>query len=119
MTHILLCSSVQQDVEDDAQLQERSTMITATSDSDLAENCVENCVEDDPLTEETAEHTPTTHVSLVPRVSREYLLHHGVCPTRWTAAGTLVIAARPDAFREALDDLALAYGSPVVAEEAS
>jgi general secretion pathway protein E len=53
-------------------------------------------------------------------LTREYLLHHQVCPLGWAEPGTLRVAVSPDALvPEALDDLALAYGSAVVAEPAS
>src|SRR5690348_7625019 len=43
-------------------------------------------------------------------VSREYLLHHRVCPRILAADGSLVVATAPDAILPtALDDLAIAY----------
>lgn len=57
-------------------------------------------------------------VELATGVSREYLLYHRVCPRIIARDGTLVVATAPDAMiPEALDDLAIAYGRPVVAEE--
>ncbi|HEY9514907.1 MAG TPA: GspE/PulE family protein [Gemmatimonadaceae bacterium] len=53
-------------------------------------------------------------------VSREYLFHHRVCPTAWGDNGSLIVAVAPDALvPEALDDLAIAYGSAVIPEPAS
>ena len=56
---------------------------------------------------------------LIAGVSRAYLLHHGVCPRGRTATGALVVAVRPDAFREALDELALAYACRVITDDVS
>jgi general secretion pathway protein E len=61
--------------------------------------------------------SPTTSVPLAAGVSREYLLHHRVCPISLSSDGALVVAAAPDALvPEALDDLALAYRRPIVTE---
>jgi general secretion pathway protein E len=49
-------------------------------------------------------------------LSREFLLHHGVCPKELTAAGALVVALAPNAREEALDDIGLAYQRRVVTE---
>ena len=49
-------------------------------------------------------------------LSREYLLHHRVCPKAFAPDGTLVVATGPDAQLDALDDLALAYRCAVVPE---
>src|SRR6185437_6043584 len=51
-------------------------------------------------------------------VSREYLLHHRVCPVTIREDGALVVATAPDALLpHALDDLGIAYRRPVVADE--
>lgn len=56
-------------------------------------------------------------VELTGGVSREYLLHHRVCPTAIMEDGSLVVAVAPDALvPEALDDLGLAYRRPIVPE---
>jgi general secretion pathway protein E len=56
-------------------------------------------------------------VALVGGVSREYLLHHRVCPTAITEDGALVVAIAPNArIPEALDDLGLAYRRAIVTE---
>jgi general secretion pathway protein E len=50
-------------------------------------------------------------------VSREYLVHHRVCPRRIAPDGTLIVAAAPSALLEdAVDDLAFAYGCQVSVE---
>lgn len=58
----------------------------------------------------------TMVLALAPGVSREYLLQHRVCPRGLAADGRLIVAAATDTPTEALDDLALAYGAPVVTE---
>lgn len=56
-------------------------------------------------------------VALEGGVSRDYLLHHRVCPTVIRDDGSLVVAVAPDALvPEALDDLGLAYRRPIIAE---
>jgi general secretion pathway protein E len=51
-------------------------------------------------------------------LSREYLVHHRVCPLRIAEDGCLVIAAAPDALLEdAVDDIGFAYRCPTVVEE--
>lgn len=58
-------------------------------------------------------------VMLAGGVSREYLLHHRVCPTAITDDGALVVAVAPDArIPEALDDLGLAYRRTIITEDA-
>lgn len=49
-------------------------------------------------------------------LSREFLLHHRVCPKCRREDGIVVVAAGPEAAMEALDDISLAYGSPVAVE---
>lgn len=62
----------------------------------------------------------TEVVALADGVSREYLLHHRVCPARLDADGHLVIIASADALLDdALDDLGFVYGRPVIVEVAS
>ncbi|MGH7718678.1 MAG: GspE/PulE family protein [Gemmatimonadaceae bacterium] len=59
-------------------------------------------------------------LTLAPGLSREYLLHHRVCPLRLADTGALVVAAAANApavlVDDALDDLALCYGRPVEVE---
>lgn len=59
-------------------------------------------------------------VALPSSISREYLLHHQVCPCSRRDDGTVFVAVAPDALLpEALDDLSIAYGSLVIAEPAT
>lgn len=52
-------------------------------------------------------------------LTREYLLHHRICPARMSDSGTVVLFAAPDALLDdARDDLAFAYGRPVEFESA-
>jgi general secretion pathway protein E len=63
--------------------------------------------------------TASSTVALAGGVSREYLLHHRVCPTAITDDGVLVVAVAPDArIPEALDDLGLAYRRTIITEDA-
>ena len=59
-----------------------------------------------------------TSLSLADGLSREYLLHHRVCPLRLEEDGRVIVAAAPDALLEdALDDISVAYRRSAVAEE--
>jgi general secretion pathway protein E len=50
-------------------------------------------------------------------LTRDYLLHHSVCPIGFAANGALRIAVSPDAFLDdAIEDLRLAYGADIIAE---
>ena len=62
---------------------------------------------------------PTTNnpLALANGLSRDYLLHHRVCPQRIGEDGTLVVATAPDALLDALDDIASVYKRPVRVEE--
>ncbi len=60
-----------------------------------------------------------TAPTLAESLSREYLLHHRVCPTAYRADGTLVVAAAPHALLDALDDLGHAYRCAIVVEPAT
>lgn len=53
-------------------------------------------------------------VSLAEGLSREFLLHHRVCPAGFAADGSLVVAVAEGALLEALGDLEFAYGRPVI-----
>lgn len=57
--------------------------------------------------------------SLAVGVTREYLLHHKVCPKAVDASGALVIAAAPNALREAVGELATAYKRLAIIDEVS
>ncbi len=59
---------------------------------------------------------PDVVPNLAPGISREYLIQYRVCPKGLARDGRLIVAAAPDAPTDALDDLAFAYGSAVVAE---
>ena len=56
-------------------------------------------------------------ISLAEGLSREYLLHHRVCPRAFREDGTLRVAVGPNAQLDALDDVSLAYHCSVSAEE--
>lgn len=60
----------------------------------------------------------STEVPLAEGITREFLLHHRLCPREVAADGTLCVAAAEDALLEAVDDLAYAYGRPVAVEAA-
>lgn len=47
-------------------------------------------------------------------VSREYLLHHRVCPDKVDSNGALIIAVGPSAFLEAIPELADIYERAVI-----
>jgi type II secretory ATPase GspE/PulE/Tfp pilus assembly ATPase PilB-like protein len=55
----------------------------------------------------TLPHAPP--LALADGLSRDYLLHHRVCPQSIGDDGTLVVATAPNALLDALDDIALAY----------
>jgi len=65
--------------------------------------------------------TPQTQspIELAGGLSREFLLHHGCCPVERTSQGIVLVAVGPDAAREALDDIALAYQCAVQPSEVS
>jgi general secretion pathway protein E len=50
-------------------------------------------------------------------VSREYLLHHRVCPDKISGDGALIVATGPGAFLEAIPELADIYERPVVTRQ--
>lgn len=58
-------------------------------------------------------------LSLAEGLSREFLLHHRLCPKQLAPDGTVVVALAPDASRDALDDVAFAYRRAVTSEDAS
>ncbi|HTD61421.1 MAG TPA: ATPase, T2SS/T4P/T4SS family, partial [Gemmatimonadaceae bacterium] len=62
----------------------------------------------------------TAEIVLADGLTRDYLLHHRVCPTGYADGGAVRISAAPDALLDdALDDLRLVYGAEVVVEPAS
>jgi len=62
--------------------------------------------------------TATPPLGLAEGLSREFLLHHRLCPKERREDGTIVVAIAPDVVRDALDDVAFVYRAPVIAEEA-
>jgi general secretion pathway protein E len=61
----------------------------------------------------------STEVPLAEGISREFLLHHRLCPRAFAPDGALLVAAANDAFVDAADDLAFAYGRAVRLEPAA
>src|SRR5206468_9494516 len=59
----------------------------------------------------------STPLALAEGLSREFLLHHRLCPKERRDDGTIVVAIAPDVARNALDDIAFVYRAPVVIEE--
>ena len=55
-------------------------------------------------------------LELAAGVSREYLLHHRVCPKAIAPDGSLVLAATTDFFKSGVDELAAAYNRAAVVE---
>jgi type II secretory ATPase GspE/PulE/Tfp pilus assembly ATPase PilB-like protein len=53
---------------------------------------------------------------LAERVTREFLVHHRVCPIAVRPDGALAVAVTEDSMLAALDDLGIAYDRPVVTE---
>ena len=56
-------------------------------------------------------------VSLPASVSREFLLHHRICPLGFRPGGALRVAVEEASLLNGLDDLSVAYERPVVSEE--
>lgn len=52
-------------------------------------------------------------------VSREYLLHHRVCPDKLDGDGALIVAVGPGAFLEAISELSDVYSRRINTREAS
>jgi len=61
--------------------------------------------------------SPTSSFALADGLSREFLLHHRLCPKERRDDGTIVVAVAPDVAPNALDDIAFVYRSPVVVEQ--
>lgn len=58
-------------------------------------------------------------LTLADGLSREFLIHHQLCPKERRADGTIVVAVAPDAVLDALDDLELVYRAQIAQENAS
>ena len=56
-------------------------------------------------------------VALAPGLTRDFLLHHRICPVEWTDDGTLVVASAPAALPGGLEELAFAYACRAIARE--
>ena len=52
-------------------------------------------------------------LTLAPGLTREYMLHHKVCPKDVTDDGIVIVATTFDGIREGADDIAFAYERPV------
>jgi type II secretory ATPase GspE/PulE/Tfp pilus assembly ATPase PilB-like protein len=52
-------------------------------------------------------------------LSREFLLHHRLCPKTRRDDGTIIVGVAPGHIRDALDDIAFVYRAAVAVEEAS
>jgi general secretion pathway protein E len=57
-------------------------------------------------------------LTLAVGLTREYLLHHRMCPKAADSDGTLVVAVAPDALLDGLDDIAYAYCRDVTVQDA-
>lgn len=62
---------------------------------------------------------PSSPLSLAEGLSREFLLHHGVCPKHFGPDGSVVVAVAPHGRVESLDEIAFAYRCNVASEEVS
>ena len=62
-------------------------------------------------------HSPSSQpVTLADSISREYLVHHRVCPKAFAADGTIIVAISANAHLDAIDDIAFAYRCAVATE---
>jgi general secretion pathway protein E len=59
---------------------------------------------------------PTIGLELPEELSREFLLHHRLCPKGRLEDGTLIVAVAPGLLADAVDDVAFLYGTPIVTE---
>jgi general secretion pathway protein E len=62
--------------------------------------------------------TRPTSFALAEGLTREFLLHHGLCPRTYADDGAVVVLAAPDALLGALDDLRGVYRREVRVEDA-
>jgi hypothetical protein len=64
--------------------------------------------------------SPASAIGIADGLTREYLLHHRVCPIGLADDGAVRVAAAPDALLDdAVDDLRFVYGRPVQVERTS
>jgi len=54
--------------------------------------------------------------TLAPALTRDYLIHHRVCPKSFADDGSVVVAVATDSLLSATDDISFAYDRPVVTE---
>jgi general secretion pathway protein E len=54
-------------------------------------------------------------VTLAPGLTRDFLLHHRLCPVEWADETTLLVATAPDALPGGLEELAFAYACRAIA----
>src|SRR5919198_1329230 len=62
---------------------------------------------------------PATPFTLAEGLSREFLLHHRLCPKSREPDGTVVVAVAPNAILDALDDIAVVYRAKTTVDETS
>ncbi|MBA2684237.1 MAG: type II/IV secretion system protein [Gemmatimonadaceae bacterium] len=60
--------------------------------------------------------TSSQPITLADSISREYLVHHRVCPKAYSAEGTVIVAVAPNALLDAIDDIGFAYRCAVITE---
>ncbi|MGH7617977.1 MAG: GspE/PulE family protein, partial [Gemmatimonadaceae bacterium] len=58
----------------------------------------------------------TESLTLAPSLTRDYLVHHRVCPRALTDDGNVLVAVRDDSLLGALSEVSFAYNRPVVTE---
>lgn len=61
----------------------------------------------------------TLPLDLASGISREYLLHHRICPVGYTEGGTLRLAISDRTMVDGLDEIAIAYALPIVTQKTS
>ena len=54
--------------------------------------------------------------TLAPALTRDYLIHHRVCPKSFADDGSVVVAVANDSLLSAIDDISFAYDRPVATE---
>ena len=62
-------------------------------------------------------HAPSSQpITLADSISREFLIHHRVCPKAYAADGAIIVAVAPNAYLDAIDDISFAYRCAVTTE---